>query len=91
MTSMKNELSLEVRERSLRPVIDTKGENGSGWQAILSIEARIVTVANARNDWVKQAGIDSAKWTGILAEMEYQMKAQERDNCRLCRANEIVC
>lgn len=32
VTNMENELSLEVRERSVRLFIDNKGENGSGWQ-----------------------------------------------------------
>jgi hypothetical protein len=45
VTNMENELSLELRERSVRLFIDNKGENGSGWQKSI--------VPNERAYWAR--------------------------------------
>ncbi len=90
MNKTTNKYSPEVRERSVRMVLDNQGQHESRWSAILSISAKIGCAPQTLNDWVKKAEVDSGQRGGITTEMAKKMKALERENRELKQANEIL-
>lgn len=74
----------------MRLVLETEGQHGSRWQAILSIATKIGCSAHTLNEWVKKAEVDNGKRAGIPTEMADRMKALERENRELRQANEIL-
>lgn len=96
------QVSPEVRARAVRLVLDSSanraigssgspnGQHGSRWQAVMSISAKIGCAPQTLNDWVKKAEVDSGKRPGVSSEMAERMKALERENRELRRANEIL-
>ena len=90
MSKTTNKYSPEVRERSVRMVLDQEGQHASRWAAIVSISAKIGCAAQTLNEWVKKAEVDSGRRVGIPAEMAEKLKALERENRELRQANEIL-
>ena len=66
--------SREVKERSVRMVLDHEGEYDSQWSAIVSISSKIGCSPETLRRWVRRAEIDSG----------------EREVRELRRANEIL-
>lgn len=71
-------------------VLDHEGEHSSRWAAVSSIAAKIGFTAQTLNEWVKKAGVDSGKRTGLPSDMAEKMKALERENREHRQANEIL-
>ena len=90
MSKPTNKYSPEVRERSVRMVLDNHGQHESRWAAILSISSKIGCAPQTLNEWVKKAEIDSGKRAGVSTDMAERMKALERENRELRQANEIL-
>ena len=82
--------SPEVRERAVRMVQEHRGEYPSLWAAIESISAKIGCVPQTLNEWVKKSEIDSGARDGVTSEESERIKALERENKELRRANEIL-
>ena len=82
--------SPEVRERAVRMVQEHRGEYPSLWVAIESISAKIGCVPQTLNEWVKKSEIDSGAREGITSDERERIKALERENKELRRANEIL-
>ena len=90
MSKTTNKFSPEVRERAVRLVLDNQGQHGSRWQAVLSISSKIGCAPQTLNDWINKTEVDSGKRAGVSSEMAEKMKALERENRELRKANEIL-
>jgi transposase len=90
MSKKSNKFSPEVRERAVRMVQEHRGEYPSLWAAIESIAPKIGCVPQTLHDWVKRSEIDSGAREGVTTAERDQIKALERENKELRRANEIL-
>jgi len=82
--------SPEVRERSVRMVLEHQGDHGSQWGAIGSIAAKIGCTAETLRKWVRQVERDSGKRPGLTTDEKQRLKDLEREVRELRRANEIL-
>jgi transposase-like protein len=71
-------------------VQEHRGEYPSLWAAIESISAKIGCVPQTLNEWVKKSEIDSGAREGVTSDERERIKALERENKELRRANEIL-
>ena len=85
-----NRFSPEVRERAVRMVQEHRGEYPSLWACIESIAPKIGCVAQTLHEWVKQREIDTGARDGLSSDERERIKALERENKELRRANEIL-
>ena len=82
--------SPEVRERAVRMVFDQEVHHSSQWSAIQSIASKIGCTAETLRKWVRQAERDAGRRSGLTTEERQRLKALERENRELKRANEIL-
>ena len=82
--------SPEVRERAVRMVQEHRGDYPSLRAAIESIAPKIGCVPQTLNDWVRKHEIDSGMRDGVTSDERERVKALERENKELRRANEIL-
>jgi len=90
MNKTTNKYTPEVRERSVRMVLENQGQHESRWAAIVSIASKIGCAPQTLNEWVKKVEVDTGQRGGITTEMAEKMKALERENRELKQANEIL-
>jgi transposase len=88
--SRQNRYSPEVRERAVRLVLEHEQDHPSQWAAIASIASKIGCSAETLRHWVRQAERDTGRRPGLTTEAQGQLKALERENRELRRANEIL-
>src|SRR5271165_6133723 len=82
--------SPEIRERSVRLVLEHQHEHESQWAAIESVAGKIGCTAETLRRWVRQAERDLGKREGPTSGERQQLKDLERENRELRRANEIL-
>ena len=82
--------SPEVRERAVRMVFEHQREYPSQWRAVVSIATKIGCTAETLRKWVRRAEIDSGRRAGVTSDERARIKALERENRELRRANEIL-
>jgi transposase-like protein len=82
--------SPEVRQRAVRMVQDHRGEYPSLWAAIESIAPKIGCVPQTLHGWVHRHEVDNGQRDGVSTEEHERIKALERENKELRRANEIL-
>ena len=82
--------SPEVRERAVRLVFEHQGEHASQWAAIGSIANKIGCTPETLRKWVRRAERDQGLRSGMTSSDREQLKALERENRELKRANEIL-
>jgi transposase-like protein len=80
----------EVRERAVRLVFEQQGKHGSQWAPIGSIAAKIGCTAETLRGWVRQAERNQGTRPGLSSDERERLKALERENRELKRANEIL-
>lgn len=85
-----NRFSPEVRQRSVRMVLDHGGDHASQWAAIGSIAAKIGCTAETLRKWVRQAERDAGQRPGASTEERERIKLLEREVRELRQANEIL-
>ena len=85
-----NQYSPEVRERAVRLVREHRSEDDSEWAAMESIAAKIGCTAETLRKWMRRAERDEGKRPGLTTDERERLKALERENRELKRANEIL-
>ena len=82
--------SPEVRERAVRMVLEHQVEYESQWGAISSIATKIGCTAETLRKWVRRSEQDQGLRAGLSTDERERLKALERENRELKRANEIL-
>ena len=82
--------SPEIRERAVRMVFEHQTEYDSQWAAMNSIAAKIGCTAETLRKWVRRAERDQGLREGVTSSERERLKALERENRELKRANEIL-
>ena len=90
MATPQTRYSAEVTERAVRLVLEHQAKHDSQWAAMESIAARIGCPAETLRKWVRQAERDSGQRDGLTSNERDRLKALERENVELKRANEIL-
>jgi transposase len=82
--------SPEIRERAVRMVLEHQSEYDSQWAAMNSIAGKIGCTAETLRKWVRRAERDQGLREGMTSSDRERLKALERENRELKRANEIL-
>ena len=85
-----NSYSPEVRERAVRMVLENVNDYPSEWAAIESIAPKIGCVPQTLHSWVRKYQTDLGRRPGQTTEERERIKALERENRELRKANEIL-
>jgi transposase-like protein len=86
----RSRFSPEVRERAVRMVQDHGPEYASQWAAIRSIAEKIGCSHQTLRSWLHQAERDAGSRPGLTSTERERLRALERENLELRRANEIL-
>ncbi|KVC78883.1 transposase [Burkholderia ubonensis] len=90
MNKKPSKFSPEVRERAVRLVREQRSEHPSLWAAIESIAPMIGCTSQTLHGWVKQDQVEAGERDGVSVSERERLKALERENKELRRANEIL-
>jgi transposase-like protein len=71
-------------------VFEHQDEYESQWAAMASIAEKIGCTTETLRKWVRQAERDQGRRPGLSSEERERLKALERENKELRRANEIL-
>lgn len=82
--------SPELKERAVRMVLECRSDHSSLWSAVESIAQKIGCVPQTLLEWVRKHEVDSGTRDGVSTEERERIKALERENKELRRANEIL-
>ena len=80
----------EFRERAVRMVLEHQAEYPTQWKAIESISAKLSINHETLRIWVRRAETDAGQRPGLTTDERARMKALEKENAELRRANEIL-
>ena len=80
----------EVRERAIRLVVDHRDQYTSEWAAITSIADKCGMTPETRRKWIRRDQVDSGARQGVTTDERERLRALERENKELRRANEIL-
>lgn len=80
----------ELRERAVRMVFEAEQHTGSQWEAICSIAEKLGPTPETVRKWVRRVEIDEGQRPGLTTDERDRLKALERENRELRRANEIL-
>lgn len=86
----RSKYSPEVIERAVRLVSESGSGYVSQWAAITSIAAKIGCTPATLRRWVRQQETDTGQRPGVTNAEQERVKALERENRELRKANEIL-
>jgi transposase len=82
--------SPELRERAVRLVYEQRNAHGSQWATIESVASKVGCSPQTLDNWIKRRQVDSGTREGVTTDERERVKALERENKELRRANEIL-
>ena len=82
--------SPEVQERAVRLLLENQSDYRSRWSALESIANKIGCTPETLRRWVNQHEVDHGFRDGVSSEDQARIKALEKENRELKRANEIL-
>ena len=80
----------ELRDRAVRLVLDVKVDTGSVSAACTWVGEQLGINTDTLRGWVKQAEIDAGTRPGVSTADSARIKALEKENAELRRANAIL-
>jgi transposase len=82
---------LELRQRAVRMVAESKVDYGSEFEAIQAVATKLgIGSAETLRKWIRRAEIDAGERPGTTTEESEKVKALKKENAELRRANEIL-
>jgi transposase-like protein len=82
--------SPEVKGRAVRLLLENEKNYESRWAAMVSIATKIGCTPETLRSWVKQEEVDTGRREGLTSDDRARLKALEKENRELRRANEIL-
>jgi len=82
--------SPEVRERAVRMVLEHLNDYPSEWATIEAIAPKIGCAAQTLHGWIRRHQTGAGQRPGPTTEERERIKALERENRELRKANEIL-
>jgi len=79
-----------MRDRAVRMVFEAEQHRGSQWEAIRSVAEKLGPTPETVRRWVRRVEIDEGRRAGLTTDERERLKALERENRELRRANEIL-
>ena len=86
----KSPYSPEVRERAIKMFVEHRDEYPSEWAAMTGISSKLGMTAETLRAWVRRAEVDQGRRPGLTTDEREHLKALEKENRELRRANEIL-
>lgn len=80
----------ELRDRAVRMVLEAEQHTSSRWEAICSVAEKLGPTPETVRKWVRRAEVDDGRRPGFTTDERERMKALEKENRELRRANEIL-
>jgi transposase len=80
----------EIRDRVVRMVFEHEPEDPSQWATIRSVSSKFGMSAETLRSWVRKVERDQGRRPALTTSEREQLKALERENHELQRANEIL-
>ena len=89
-TTTRTRFSPELRERAVRLVYKQRKECGSHWVTIESVAGKVGCSPQTLDNRIKRREVDTGLHAGVTSHERDRIKALERENKELRRANEIL-
>lgn len=80
----------ELRERAVRLVQEHRSEHRSEWAAIRSVATKLGMTPETLRQWLLRDEVDQGRRPGVTGAERERLRALERENRELRRANEIL-
>ena len=88
--SIQKRYSPEVRERAVRMVFEHEKDYESRWATLASIAQKIGCTPETLRSWAKRTEVDTGRRDGLTTDDRERVKAPEKENKELRRANDIL-